>query len=80
MNAKEEIYVMKTVNTLYEKFANSVTMQNSSPHIDHPTHPVTILVAHEGLVGGARARPVMGAPGGGGVLRCGLARAYTSTY
>ena len=93
MNETEDIYVMKTVmnetrdicetktiNDFSEKFVVSVTRQNPNPHIDHPTHPVTILVAREGLVGGARARPVMGAPGGGGVLRCGFARALTSTY
>ena len=80
MNETEDIYVMKTVNALYEKFVNSVARQNKSPHLDQPTRPVRILVVHEGLVGGARAWPVMGAPGGGGVLRRGFERALTSTY
>ena len=55
MNKTEDIYGMKMINNLYEKFVISVTRQNSNPHIDHPTHPVRILVIHEGLVGGARA-------------------------
>ena len=79
MNETEDIYEMKTINDLYEKFVISVTRQNSNPHVDHPTHPVSILAIHEGLVGGTRAWPLMGAPGGGGVLRCGFQRALTST-
>ena len=54
MNETEDIYVMKTVNALYEKFVNSVARQNKGPHLDQPTRPVRILVVHEGLVGGAR--------------------------
>ena len=54
MNEKEDTYVMKTVNALYEKFVNPVARQNKSPHLDQPTRSVRILVGHEGVVGGAR--------------------------
>ena len=55
MNETEDIYVMKTVNALYEKFVNSVTRQNLNSHLDQPTRSIGFWVAHEGLVGGARA-------------------------
>ena len=54
MHGKEDIYVMKMVNDLYEKFVMSVARQNKTPHLDQPTRPVRILVVHEGLVGGVR--------------------------
>ena len=69
MNETEDIYGMKMINDLYEKFVESVARQNWSPHLDQPTRPVIILVVHEGLVGGAREGLLMGAPTGGGVLR-----------
>ena len=37
MNEKEDIYVMKMVINFYEEFVNSVTRQNETPHLDHPT-------------------------------------------
>ena len=55
MNETEDIYVMKTINALYEKFGNSVARQHKGPHLDQPTRSVRISVVHEGLVGGARA-------------------------
>ena len=55
MNETEDIYVMKTINDLYEKFVISVTRQNSNSHLDQPTRSIGFWVAHEGLVGGARA-------------------------
>ena len=55
MNETEDIYEMKTINDLYEKFVISVTRQNSNPHFDQPTRSIRILVIHEGLVAGARA-------------------------
>ena len=55
MNETEDIYVMKTVNALNKKFANSVARQNLTPHWNQPTRSIGSWVAHEGLVGGARA-------------------------
>ena len=55
MSETEDIYVMKTVNALYEKFVISVTRQNLNSHLDQPTRSIGFWVAHEGLVGGARA-------------------------
>ena len=69
MNEKEDIYEMKMINDLYQKFVNPVARQIRSPHFDRPTRSIRILVVHEGLVGGAREGPLMGAPTGGGVLR-----------
>ena len=55
MNETDDICEMKTINDLYEKFVISVTRQNSNSHLDQPTRSIGFRVAHEGLVGGARA-------------------------
>ena len=53
MNEKEDIYEMKMINDLYQKLVNPVARQIRSPCFDRPTRSITILVVHEGLVGGA---------------------------
>ena len=67
MNETEDIYEMKMINDLYQKFVNPVARQIRSPYFGRPTRSIIILVVHEGLVGGARELLLMGAPAGGGV-------------
>ena len=54
MYEKVDIYVMKMVNDLYEKFVISVARQDMTPHWNQPTRAVRFWAVHEGLVGGAR--------------------------
>ena len=64
------------VNAHNNKFVTFITRSRRDPPFCTTRRvPSKFWAVREGLVGGAREWPLMGAPGGGGVQRWGFARA-----
>ena len=72
----KDLVTKNVVNARNHKFVTYIT-RSTTPHSKQPARPVKVLAVQDGHVGGALGQPLTAAPTAGGVLRWGLAKAFT---